>query len=223
MARASARKYCYASKMEMDAETRLQKTEEFRLRGVVVLPNVVGDEALALIAQYMTLRIATKGMPEEVGGPGALAAYADPVSESLLNLFTPFVASLAGEEVVPSFSYLRVYREEQSLPAHVDRDACVYTMTLAVMGKGAGKEWEIRCTCVDDSSLDYALKPGDGVLMRGREVLHWRAPLSDGWAALVFLHWVDGSAPRESWYDGRIGVGHPSVRHQRTEVDALLA
>lgn len=111
---------------------------------------------------------------------------------------------------------MRVYTRGSDLAPHVDREACDFTLTVALCGVRAGKGWSLHARTLAGGHLQYSPGPGDGVLLRGRKVRHWRRwrePLSSVWAAYAFLHWVDDETGARR-FDGRAGLGFGSTRSQ---------
>jgi hypothetical protein len=181
--------------------------------GVWLLPTLLPADLLTVVQCYVNLRLASGTMPREPGRANAYAIYGDPLVESLFGLLTPRVSRVLTRAVAPSYGYLRVYLAGSELAPHVDRETCEYTLSLAILGMLDGADWPLHARDLSGRELQQSLMPGDGVLMRGREVTHWRKILRSGWAAYAFLHWVEQRQPDVQRFDGRPGLGFQVVRH----------
>jgi hypothetical protein len=180
----------------------------FGSTGAVALPKLLAPQTVELMHQVVLLKLANGSLPLEPGCADKHAMYGDPTVEALFSVVGPQVADVL-DGAQTSYGYLRVYTAGSELPLHVDRVGCDYTLTLALGGRGAGACWPIWARGHDGANRSFELSAGDGVLLGGRDVPHWRMPLSDGWAAFAFLHWVSPGLPP---FDGRPGLGFPSVR-----------
>jgi hypothetical protein len=158
---------------------------------------------------------------EDKQSPLSHYKYADPFMETLLLLLKPTVEKYTGLTLLPTYSYYRTYFPGADLKAHTDRPECEISSTVCL---GYNYEelpedyfWGLWIKD-NDKDIPVNLKPGDGVIYRGCEVEHWRdifiAPINS-WQTQVFLHYIDAKGPyynRE--FDGRIGLGHPTVRSE---------
>ena len=134
--------------------------------------------------------------------PGTPAVYADPAMEHLLERLGPIVESTTGILVYPTYSYYRVYKKGDCLKKHRDREACEISLSLSL-----GYEPNEAYPFWLDAGLgaqEILMEPGDAVLYRGIEVLHWRNEFTGDYAAQVFLHYVDRHGPHKEYkYDKR--------------------
>ena len=120
---------------------------------------------------------------------------------------TPIVEQLVGRPLLPTYDYLRLYREGDVCKVHSDRYSCEHSLSLT-LGYSDGKPWalEVETKRSDPSAKvdeDFAgprsaiaMAVGDAVLYRGVEHRHGRtAPNPNRWSAHLFLHWVDREGP----------------------------
>jgi len=179
-----------------------------RSTGISRLPALLEGDALRLLQRYVSLRLSTGSLPRE-DGRECYAQYGDPTVEALFGVLAPRLAAEFGEPVAPSYGYLRTYLQGSLLEPHVDRAGCDFTLSLAVAATGNGADWPLFARDLSGVVTACKLSAGDAVLMRGREVRHWRAGLTSGWATFVFLHWVRVRGDHER-FDGRPGLGFPA-------------
>ena len=155
--------------------------------------------------------------------PGAYSRYADWVMETLLMFMIPIMKSKTGMELVPTYSYTRLYEKGNILHRHKDRPSCEVSTTLHL----GGDEWPI---CLDPSGADFVmdehkhtikpgapkgirvdLKVGDMLIYAGCELEHWREPFQGNVCSQVFLHYNHASGPyaKTNLLDKRPFLGIP--------------
>ena len=109
---------------------------------------------------------------------------------------------VTNKNLVPTYSYCRLYLTNDYLKPHVDRPACEYSLSLCI----GGDPWDIWFQL--NSPTVVSLSPGDGVLYLGLETTHWRNEFLGNECIQVFLHWVDCNGDYASWkYDRRPCIG----------------
>jgi hypothetical protein len=66
--------------------------------------------------------------------PNTYSHYADMVMETLLVKMLPVMASETGLDLVPTYSYARIYKHGDILKRHKDRPSCEISTTLNLGG-----------------------------------------------------------------------------------------
>ena len=127
-----------------------------------------------------------------------------PSSPSKYN-FLPFVkllieknqsvSDLIGELVLPTYSYARLYQNQEELLKHVDRSACEISVTLNL---SKDKDWPIFIEKPDKSNVSLELEPGDAAIYLGCIAPHWRPIYTGSLHTQVFLHYVRANGLK-SW------------------------
>jgi len=179
-------------------------------QGAWPIEALLRGDVLTLFERYVRIRLSSGTIPLEPGRGDAHSLYGDATVESLFGVLAPRVDHLL-RGASPSYGYIRVYTQGSDLAPHVDRHGCDFTLTIALCGSLAGIGWPIHARMLNGKDVEYEQQPGDGLLLRGREVRHWREPLATGWAAYAFLHWVD-EGRGAARFDGRPGLGFGSSR-----------
>jgi len=110
--------------------------------------------------------------------------YADPLVETMLIIKRKKMQEETGLELLPTYSFSRVYTYGAVLEKHKDRPECEVSAT--VMVGSSGEKWPIY---IDGNELD--LEPGDAAVYLGMEVEHWREEFKGDWHMQFFLHYVD--------------------------------
>ena len=163
--------------------------------------------------------------------PGAYSKYADWVMETLLQYMRPIMKAKTGLELIPTYSYTRLYENGHILKRHKDRPSCEVSTTLHL----GGEEWPIF---LDPSGADFVideykqtikpgapkgiqvdLKVGDMLIYAGCELEHWREPFEGENCAQVFMHYnnIEGPFGAKNKFDKRplLGVPKTFIRYSK--------
>jgi hypothetical protein len=136
----------------------------------------------------------------------ARGRYADALGETLLVSLQPVVEKVAGVVLHPCYSFLRIYERGATLPRHLDRPSCEISTTLT-LGYDATAPWPILVER-DGAAQRVVLGPGDMMVYKGAQVVHWRERFEGAWWAQVFLHYVDAAGDYARFrFDGRERLG----------------
>ena len=156
--------------------------------------------------------------------PNTYSHYADMVMETLLMKVLPKMQQETGLQLIPTYSYARIYKRGDILRRHKDRPSCEISTTLNL----GGNPWPIFIdgTGADNVIDEYKniVKPGapegtkdlldvgDMLVYSGCELEHWREPFDGDICGQVFLHYnhVNGPFAEKNKFDGRPMLGLPS-------------
>jgi len=158
--------------------------------------------------------------------PGSYAKYADRLMETLLLKTIPVMKAKTGLDLIPTYSYTRLYRTGNILNRHKDRPSCEISTTLCLGGDswpifidptGADnviKEYEGIIKPGAPKGIKVDLKPGDMLIYSGCELEHWREPFQGKLCGQVFLHYNHANGPfaKSNLYDKRPMLGIPKTR-----------
>ena len=154
---------------------------------------------------------------------GCYTKYADWVMETLLMFMIPVMKAKTGMELVPTYSYTRLYEKGNILKRHKDRPSCEISTTLHL----GGDEWPIFLDpsgsnfVIDEhkniikpgapKGIQVDLKVGDMLIYSGCELEHWREPFQGNICSQVFLHYNHANGPfaKTNLLDGRPLLGVP--------------
>jgi Rps23 Pro-64 3,4-dihydroxylase Tpa1-like proline 4-hydroxylase len=126
----------------------------------------------------------------------ALSHYNYPSFLELLVEKVSDVSSLVDENVLPTYSYSRFYKNKSVLEPHVDRGSCEISLTVHLHGD---KPWEFYI--VDGDKKEYILlEPGDAILYLGMEIVHGREQYEGEKYFQVFLHYVKSKGQYSNLY-----------------------
>ena len=133
--------------------------------------------------------------------------YGDISMDSLFDIVTPVMNAVTGLDLVPTYSYSRIYAKGAELLRHKDRFSCEISTTINL----GGPQWPIylepdtskghfekdekgvqrKYTSEFTKGIEVNLEPGDIMIYRGNMVEHWREPLESDDAVQCFLHYND--------------------------------
>ena len=136
--------------------------------------------------------------------PNAYAKYADWVMETLLQYVRPIMKQKTKLDLIPTYSYARIYNKGNILKKHKDRPSCEISTTLNL----GGDHWSIY---LEGTKVD--LQQGDMLIYSGCELEHWREPFKGNFCVQVFLHYnhANGKFGQENLFDKRPILGIPKA------------
>lgn len=173
----------------------------FESNGYVYVDNFVDANTIGVVSQYMENKITRgewKQMPEDADPTTKFWYYADPLIEVLLLASKEAVEKIVGKELIPTYSYTRVYQPGERLKPHTDRPSCEVSVTVNVATKGRNSP--IYMQYKSNAPQQYELSPGDAVIYKGCEVVHWRDQLEKDQLNVQFmLHYVDKNGPNAGY------------------------
>ena len=170
------------------------------------------------------------GTRKDAQVPGVYSHYADPVMETLLMKVLPVMKEQTGLDLIPTYSYTRVYTKGSILWRHKDRPSCEISTTLNLGGDmwpiyidptgqdniiksqytNKGEECIVKKGAHSGNRVD--LEPGDMLVYSGCELEHWRNEFTGDMCAQVFLHYNHKNGPfaEKNKFDNRPLLGIPS-------------
>ena len=156
--------------------------------------------------------------------PGVYSHYADFVMETLLVKVLPIMKQKTNLDLVPTYSYARIYEKGSALHRHKDRPSCEISTTLNL----GGDPWPIFIdptgsnNVIDErknimkpdapKGVKVDLDPGDMLVYSGCELEHWRETFQGNICGQVFLHYNhrNGKFGESNLFDKRKMLGLPS-------------
>ena len=107
--------------------------------------------------------------------PGSLARYSHPKYKEAHLKIKKSIENEIGKKLFPTYYYDRFYFPGQELKKHIDRDACEISMSVNI-STNLKQQWGFGIKTPDgDQYLN--LNPGDGIIYKGCDCLHWRNPM----------------------------------------------
>ena len=158
--------------------------EDFKYKKV---NNFFNENELKILSTYcdMQSRISMKNFEFSKWHQGF---YGEPIMDSMLLNKKDIVEKETNLELLPTYSFWRLYTKFQQLPKHKDRPSCEISLTACIMNDGT--EWPIF---IDGNPI--LLNPGDACIYLGCESFHWREKFQGDHNTQVFFHYVDKNGP----------------------------
>lgn len=122
------------------------------------------------------------------------ARYAPLMFETLMVKLNPLVAKEWGHELVPVYSYARIYYKGSQLKKHFDRPSSEVSVSVAI-SKEPEYNWPIYIKNEDGVEHEINLDVGDIVIYSGRKHEHWRNPYEGNKVVQAFLQYVEADGP----------------------------
>jgi hypothetical protein len=233
--------------MTQDQETLETLTDEEQLyrdtaryfedNKYLVIKNFMDPSMAGLIYQYCLIKVQRTDFmtmyakdvyrPEWDGkfgddqAPISYNAYADPFMDTILGASTKTIGKYVNKELVPTYSYWRLYQQGEILARHYDRESCEISVTLCLGYNTSNVDQEqypdydwpmfVETTDEPENGVPIHLKPGDMIIYKGCEIDHWRERFIGLNHAQVFLHYNDANGPYNNALDGRPILGIPNI------------
>ncbi len=122
-----------------------------------------------------------------------MARY-DPIAHFFHEQWTTLVSLIAGQPLKPSFPFFASYHAGADLPAHRDREQCMFSVSVQLDHEPEPVDrapWPIYLQPGGPETLTaVTLGLGDAALFYGQEVLHHRDALPEGRSSYWFLFYV---------------------------------
>lgn len=150
--------------------------------------------------------------------PNTFSKYGDVLMDTLGVNIEKEIKLHTGEDVYFTYTYWRLYQLDNQLVKHTDRDSCAISGTLCLGWDSSNLEnyynWSIFVEDPKGNEIEIQLNPGDILLYKGCELLHWRNKCECLNHSQVFFHFnhvehFNGNATQGGFRDGRVMIGVP--------------
>jgi hypothetical protein len=115
-----------------------------------------------------------------------------PAHEGLLHALTPHIKTITGyHNIVTENSFTRLYFNGAELRRHKDRPGLDLTLSICTYST-IEQDWPLYCELQNGEIGSFVTNPGDGVLILGTAMDHWRDSLvckPDQFVIQSFYHW----------------------------------
>jgi len=182
----------------------------------IKVENFISEDICKLLYGYILLaqkrlsvtRDDRYGTFNDSQSKGDLSMYGDLIFDTLLMGKVSQLQEITGEELVPQYSYYRLYNKGSELKRHIDRESCEISLTLC-LGYDSHYSWPIWFKDRDGNEIPIETDTGDMVIYKGCELEHWREPFEGNYHAQVFLHYNRKNGRYNKRFDGRQVLGVP--------------
>jgi hypothetical protein len=155
------------------------------------------------------------GKFDDIQALGDFSKYGDPIFDSILDLKTKEMCELTGMNLIPNYTYHRLYTTNTELKRHKDRASCEISTTVCI-GYNSDYNWPMFVGPKDGEKGTKGnpihLEPGDMIIYKGYDIEHWREPFKGINHAQLFMHYNRKDGPFEyneeiNKFDGRPILG----------------
>ena len=211
----------------------LSPAEFFEKNGWIKIESFIDSNICNILYTYVTLEAERLNYLEnndiekdeeiygtfnDIQSPGDFSKYGDLIFDTLLIMGLEKISTLIEKNLIPTYSYHRLYTTGTELKKHTDRPSCEISTTLCLgynvsnidVKKYPDWDWPMFVKTKEGNELPIHLKPGDMIIYRGCEVEHWREPFEGLNHAQVFLHYNEKNGDYDNLYDNRPMLGLPS-------------
>jgi hypothetical protein len=159
------------------------------------VPGFITDDEAQLLAKEFKEYCKKFNIQGDPQAPNSHAMYNFLPFVKLLVKKISHVNELLGEEVLPTYTYARVYKNGSVLERHRDRPACEISFTINLE---KDTNWPLYFQRPDNSEAQAELTPGDAVLYLGCQADHWRNKFEGKEHTQLFMHYVRSNGTK-SW------------------------
>lgn len=164
--------------------------------GYAYVKNFLSQEEAAYAADLMLKAKSEKGLRDETthdpryyykslgGNPAGLRKILDDKTPKIKEIFKM-------NNIAPEATYARIYVNESTLNPHFDRNGLDHTLSV-LLYSNIEEPWPLYCVDKKCNVVPFDIKVGDGAMIPGKTMVHWRKPLScrpDQYVIAAFFHW----------------------------------
>tara|TARA_R110000744_G_scaffold137830_1_gene248466 strand:- start:1414 stop:2007 length:594 start_codon:yes stop_codon:yes gene_type:complete len=185
----------------------------FKKQNYLIIKNAVPKEIAEYSYHYLLLKRAVFYKDDTLRHfgnygdpmiPNSYCHYSDILMETLLVELLPLMKKKTKLDLIPTYTYCRLYKKGDELKKHKDRPSCAVSTTLNL----GGTLWPIYLEPLGKTAIKINLKQGDMLIYDGCLLEHWRKPFTGKTCAQVFLHY-NTSDNETNKFDGRPMLGLP--------------
>jgi PKHD-type hydroxylase len=188
-------------------------SEYFKKNKYVYISGAVPRNTCDDLTKYMFSLYDEGKLTKDPQCPLSDSVYGDPILDNLLQALAAPLSAQLGINLLPTYTYARIYRPGETLVRHIDREACEISGTMTLGFDPGSGIWPIYFTGdrEDVVGTSVEINTGDLVIYHGNELWHWRPAYRGKWQVQVFFHYVDANGPHASWANDK-RTTTPSVK-----------
>lgn len=203
----------------------------FEKNRYVYLSNVLSKDDCEQLTKYMWDMKEKNQLVQDEQCPLSYSIYGSEIFDGILDKLCEPLSNQLGVELLPAYTYARLYQPGEELVRHKDRESCEISGTMTLGFDPGSGIWPIYFGRNDEDTngMQFEIGTGDLVMYRGNELYHWRPKYKGKWQVQVFFHYVDKNGPHKSFaFDGRkqLGVDKSAdnmAKPDTVDIDSLKA
>lgn len=169
----------------------------FNQYGALHIKDVVPKDICTFITQAMMRTPAYTGKHDDPQIPNSFSITDhEYMIETIQERIWHSLEGILEEELIPTYSYGRVYQNGNELKKHTDRPSCEISITIQ-LARTHHYAWPIYM-----GGQRFDLAEGDGVIYKGCDIEHWRSPCDgpDNYlSGQIFCHYVRKNGAYTEW------------------------
>jgi hypothetical protein len=143
--------------------------KNFQQNKFVVIPNFLDPYLLAFLVSYF--EHAKENPGPYVGQDWTSAnAHGDACADSVMYSLRPIIEAITGLELLPTYSWVRMYNKGDTLGRHKDVAANQVSCNVCI---SKDIDWLLGLSD-GENEFEISLEPGDAVIYDGVALEHWR-------------------------------------------------
>ena len=180
---------------------------QFQDQGFQKIKGYITPYFSLFLRNYFTLRVQNDKLGGDEQAPNSHCVYGDPDFDMAMYMSTEDIGKIVGKNLIPQYTYARIYKNGSQLKIHTDRPECQYSVTLS-LGGDYKKPWPIWIKDYAGNMNEVPLDEGDMVVYHGTELEHWRDKFEGNMQYQLFMHYVDSEGEfKDRVFDGRPNLG----------------
>jgi hypothetical protein len=174
--------------------------EVFAKNKMIYLSQAINKDTCRQLTERMFSLKKEGKLVQDEQCPLSWSVYGDEVFDKILADMAPHLSEQLDIELLPAYTYARIYQNGEELKRHKDRPACEISGTITLGYDEDSMLWPIFMGKDDDPVGEAVLiEVGDLLMYRGTEMDHWRPPYKGKWQVQLFFHYVDKNGPHAEW------------------------
>lgn len=167
-------------------------SDAFKDKGYEIIEGLLDASMIELVSAAMDLSVRGGEMMQRNGGCvwSAQDEYSPMAGEMVLRHCRPAFEAVVGRELIETYAFWRVYREDAKLLKHKDRAACEISASVSIASDPEGDVWPFWLEDLGGESHEVILPPGSGIIYQGHNIAHWRDPFKGARQKQLLLHYV---------------------------------
>jgi hypothetical protein len=158
------------------------------IKGITQIPNIITEsEKHELIDLIRATPLNDESSIFHYGNSSG-----NQISPEIYDRLTQVVSSITGLKIEKQNAFARIYKSGGVLKSHLDRDGLDLTLSIQLKNDFRSGYTPIFAKGYDGTVYRSDLNDCDGVLLKGRELEHWRDELNGGDVEeliCIFFHW----------------------------------
>ena len=165
----------------------------------LIVKNFMPEEQAKLLADGFILSNKTKPFGDCPQVFNSKKASNTPAGLEVLCYESIKVSQIIKHNVIPTYTVTRIYKKDNVLIEHVDREACEISVTVHLDGDSV---WPIWIKTPEKKSIRVDLQPGDAMIYLGCIAPHWRNAYNGDRYIQMFLHYIkSGGEYQDNYFD----------------------